>query len=195
MAQWLDDPHVGAVGARLLYPDATLQHAGVVVGMGGLASHLFHKEHKGVDGIFGPEHWYRNLTAVTAACLLTSRRAFDSVEGFDETLELVYGDTDYCLRLRGAGFRVVYTPDAELLHHESQSRGKTVPRRDFIRFSEKLRALGALDGDPHFNPALSYRSTRPRIRPSALDDPKLLNRQFLRRLPPKDPIVVPDDLL
>lgn len=195
MAQWLDDPGVGAVGARLLYPDATLQHAGVVVGMGGLASHLFHQEHKGVDGIFGPEHWYRNLSAVTAACLLTSRRAFDSVGGFDETLELVYGDTDYCLRLRLAGLRIVYSPDAELVHHESQSRGKNVPRQDFIRFSEKLRALGALDGDPYFNPALSYRSTRPRIRLSALDDPKTLNRQFLLRLPAKDPIVVPDDLV
>lgn len=194
MAQWLDDPGVGAVGARLLYPDATLQHAGVVVGLGGLAGHLFHRQPKGTSGAFGPEHWYRDLSAVTAACLLTSRQAFDCAGGFDETLELVYGDTDYCLRLRQIGLRIVYSPDAELVHHESQSRGKRVPRADFVRFSEKLLALGALDGDPYFSPGLSSQSTRPRLRLGALDDPKVLNRQFMARLPPKPVIIVPDDL-
>jgi GT2 family glycosyltransferase len=194
MAQWLDDPGVGAVGARLLYPDTTLQHAGVVVGMGGLASHLFHQQHKGVSGIFGQEHWYRNLSAVTAACLLTSRQAFDSVGGFDETLELVYGDTEYCLRLRQIGLRIVYSPDAELVHYESQSRGKSVPRADFVRFSERLFALGALDGDPYFNPGLSLQSTRPRLRLGSLDDPKVLNRRLMSGLPRRPTIIVPDDL-
>jgi len=194
MSQWLDDPGVGAVGARLLYPDATLQHAGVVVGMGGLAGHLFHQQPKEVFGVFGPEAWYRDLSAVTAACLLTSQKAFASVGGFDETLELVYGDTDYCLRLRQIGLRIVYSPDAELVHHESQSRGRRVPRADFVRFSEKLRSMGILHGDPYFNPNLSYRSTRPRIRVGAFDNPVLLNRQFISSLPPRPIIIVPDDL-
>lgn len=195
MAQWLEDRGVGAVGARLLYPDSTLQHAGVVVGMAGLAGHLFHQQHLGVSGAFGGEDWYRDLSAVTAACLLTPRAAFEDAGGFDETLELVYGDTDYCLRLRERGLRIVYSPDAELVHHEKQSRGKTAPRSDFVRFSEKLLAGGALWGDPYFNPALSYKSARPRLSIGAADQPMSLHRRFMADLPRRPTIAFPDDLL
>ena len=195
MAQWLEDTRVGAVGARLLYPDGTLQHAGVIIGMGGLASHFWQGQQSGASGIFGSEAWYRNFAAVTAACLLTSRRAFEAAGGFDEALELVYGDTDYCLRLKDLGFRIVYTPDAEVIHHESQSRGKTAPRADYVRFSDRMSKSRVLDGDPYFHPALSYTSTRPHLRVGPQDQPRYLNRRFMASLPDKPTITFPDDLL
>ena len=113
---------VGAVGARLWYPDETLQHAGVRVG-DRAAAHYFCDLPRGTHGYFHLDEVQRDLSAVTAACMMVSRRAFELVGGFDETFAVTYNDVDFCLKLREAGLLVVYAPKVELYHHESLSRG------------------------------------------------------------------------
>ena len=124
MVRELSQPGVGAVGALLLYPDRSIQHAGVLIGAsGGISGHL---------GADRPEAWLagtilgqgvQNVSAVTAACMATKRAAFDEVGGFDQALAVDYNDVDYCLKLKSFGFRVLFCPHARLIHHESVSRG------------------------------------------------------------------------
>jgi GT2 family glycosyltransferase len=115
---------VGAVGARLLYADGTLQHAGVVLGVEGVAGHDSIGEAPERGGYFGRSHLQRSALAVTGACLATRHRLFEQVGGFDEVnLKVAFNDIDYCLRLRSAGYRVVYNPFSVLYHFESKSRG------------------------------------------------------------------------
>jgi len=194
MAQWFVFPDVGIVGAKLLYPDETIQHAGVVVGMGGLASHLFQGEPELSVGLFGSDQWYRDLSAVTAACMLVSRRVFEALNGFDEAFRLNYQDVDLCLRARRGGWRVIYTPDARLLHHEGLSHRKRIPRADFELASQRWLADGHLDGDPFFNPNLSYMSAMPTFNRGRHDHPRALNQRLMRRLPRKEILTLPDDL-
>src|SRR5437867_1895575 len=115
-------PEVGAVGARLHYPDGRIQHAGLVLGVGGVADHAF----KGLPGdsftYFGFPDVVRNCSAITAACMLVPRRAFEEVKGFDERLQVALNDIDPCLRLRQRGYLIVYTPFALLYHHDSATR-------------------------------------------------------------------------
>jgi GT2 family glycosyltransferase len=194
MSQWFDRDGVGIVGAQLLYPDGTLQHSGVVVGFGGVASHLFEGQEEDVETIFGRARWYRNLSAVTAACMLVSREAYEAVNGFDEDYQLNYSDVDLCIKIRKAGWRIVFTPDARLIHHESRSHGRRIPRMDFERASQRLFEAGFLQGDPYFNPNLSYMSTYPMFRRSHQDNPLDLNRRLMSRLPHKEFLQLPDDL-
>ena len=124
MAEHAQRPEVGAVGAKLLFPDGTVQHAGVVLAEKNLATHAF----LGAPGDSfengGQLQMARNYSAVTAACLLMRREVFGQVGGFDEkALAVAYNDVDLCLRLRAAGFQIVYTPFAQVRHHESVSRG------------------------------------------------------------------------
>jgi GT2 family glycosyltransferase len=194
LVQWFEVDGIGAVGSKLLFPDGTLQHAGVIVGMGGIAGHLFHGEHEHYWSLFGSDDWYRNLSAVTGACVLVSREAFDSVGGFDEAYRLAYGDVDLCIRLRNSGWRILYTPHARLLHHESRTRGKRVPRRDFEMIASRLEMSGLLNGDPFYNPNLSYASLRPTFCEGSHDLPRQLFLNLMKRLPPKETILLPDDL-
>jgi GT2 family glycosyltransferase len=194
MTQWFDRDGVGIVGAQLLYPDGTLQHSGVVVGFGGLASHLFEGQNEDVSTIFGRAQWYRNLTAVTAACMLMSREAYEAVDGFDEDYQLNYSDVDLCIKIRKAGWRIVFTPDVRLIHHESLSHGRRIPRSDFERASQRWFEAGFLEGDPYFNSNLSYMSTYPMFRRSQKDNPLDLNRRLMSRLPHKKFLQLPDDL-
>jgi len=194
MAQWHVFPEVGIVGAKLLYPDETIQHAGVVVGMGGMASHLFQGLPELEAGIFGSDQWYRDLSAVTAACMLVSRRAFESLGGFDEAFRVNYQDVDFCLRARRAGWGVIYTPDARLLHHEALSHRRRIPRRDFELATERWLARGDLDGDPYFNPHVSFMSATPTFTRGPHDSPRALNRRLMNRLPRKEIIALPEDL-
>ncbi len=118
-------PGIGAVGARLLYPDGTVQHAGVVVGMGGVAGHVQVGAPGDDPGYFGWLMMTREVSAVTAACLAVSRRHFELAGGLDEkNLPVAFNDVDFCLRLREAGLRNIWTPHAELVHHRIQNSGQ-----------------------------------------------------------------------
>lgn len=195
MVRWLDVPGVGAIGARLLYPDGRLQHAGVVVGMAGLASHLFQSAPEGSHSLFGSDDWVRNVSAVTAACLLTPRDLFFALGGFDEGYQLAYGDVEYCLRLRAAGRRIVYTPDARLVHLESQTHARRVHRADFVRMADDLQRYGRIEAaDPYYHPSLSAASTWPSLSLGREDQPRALQARLLRGLPNRELLQMPDDL-
>lgn len=147
-------PEVGAVGARLLFPDGTLQHGGVALGIGGIAGHLFTALPAHESGYFCWDRVIRPYSAVTAACMMSRREVFDALGGFDEELAVAYNDVDFCLRLGDAGYRVLYTPIAELVHHESISRGLSGQSGDAKAFLAKW-GRERLHNDPFYNPNLS----------------------------------------
>ena len=152
-------PEVGAVGAKLWYPNDTIQHAGLVL-VAGLAAHAHLGRKRGDHGYFSRASLTQSLSAVTAACLCVRRDVFDQVGGFDETLAVAFNDVDLCLRIGAAGYRNVYTPYAELYHHESASRGyEDTPQkmRRFQKEAELLRArwMPVLMSDPYYNPNLT----------------------------------------
>jgi glycosyltransferase involved in cell wall biosynthesis len=153
MVGWMSLKDVGAVGAKLFYPDGTLQHAGVIVGShGGLAEHIFHRLPGNAVGLNFLSHAARNVTAVTAACMLTSKAAFDEVKGFDETnFGMEYNDVDYCLRLGQAGKRIVFTPQATFLHHCGKSRGVGFRPREHVNFLRRYPGIK----DSFYNESLS----------------------------------------
>jgi GT2 family glycosyltransferase len=145
---------VGAVGAKLLYSDGTIQHAGVVLNVGGVAQHAFRCTAKEVLGAPRLADLPRNCSAVTGACMMVRRRVFEEVGGFDEALRVVLNDIDLCLRIREHGHEVVYTPYSLLYHHEGASRGRLHPAEDEQRFVARWSAqLGRVD--PYYNPNLS----------------------------------------
>ena len=154
MLEYSQEPEVGAVGAKLLYPDGRLQHIGIVLGVAGVAAHAFH-QHPGVSpGYAGSALIVRNYSAVTGACLMTRRNVFEEVGRFDEKLPIDFNDVDYCLRLRRAGYRVVFTPWARLYHHESASFGTR--QHEMSELAEMRRRWGAdIDNDPYYNPNLT----------------------------------------
>jgi GT2 family glycosyltransferase len=147
-------PDVGAVGARLLYPDGRVQHAGVVLGLGGAAGHVLAGLPGSDPGYLGMAVLTRDCCAVTGACLATRRQLFDDLGGFDESLGLDLNDIDYCMRARRRGLRVVYEPRAELVHYESPSRGTSGSIPDIARFIDRWEQ-DILDGDPHLSPNLT----------------------------------------
>ncbi len=154
MAAIAVDPGVGAVGARLLYPDGRLQHAGVVLGLGGVAGNAFSFLPADSPGYFGAAWTTRDYSAVTAACMVTPREDFLAVNGFDaDSLPVAYNDVDYCLRLKQIGRRTVYCAEAELIHHESASRGTGL---DPAEVAVMLDRWGPqIEDDPHYSPNLS----------------------------------------
>ncbi len=148
MVESSQEPAIGAVGAKLVYPDGRLQHIGMVLGVAGVAAHAFH-QHPGVSpGYAGSAILARNYSAVTGACLMTRRAVFEEVGGFDEQFPVDFNDVDYCLKLRRAGYRVVFTPWAQLCHHESASFG--VRRQDLSALAEiRRRWADVIDHDPY----------------------------------------------
>ncbi|HET7488902.1 MAG TPA: glycosyltransferase family 2 protein [Acidimicrobiales bacterium] len=156
MVEHAQRPEVGAVGARLLYGDGSIQHGGVVMGLGGnVAWHAFWKCPEERSGYLGHARTIRNYSVVTGACMLVRRDAFDAVGGLDEDLAILFNDVELCLRMRDAGYVVVYTPFAELFHYESKTRGFTAeaPEVDLMR----RRWSRLIDRDPYFNPNLDAR--------------------------------------
>ena len=154
-------PGVGIVGAKLLYPDGTVQHAGVVTGLGGFAGHS-HKYARGDgSGYMFRLATVQDFSCVTAACLLCRAGVYDAVGGLDEGFAVAFNDVDFCLRVRKAGWRVVYTPYAQLTHYESKSRGldeKGEAKRRFDGERARLEARytrAALTRDPYYNPHLT----------------------------------------
>jgi len=156
-------PGVGAVGAKLVYPNGKVQHAGVVIGLEGHASHVFQGVSNDPFTPYGHVDWMRNVSAVTAACMLVPKERFWEVGGFDERFQIAFGDIDLCLRLSDAGYRIVYTPDSYLVHHEGKSRGKFIPAQDIcakaVYFLQKVA-----EGDPYYPPELSRAYRFPTLR-------------------------------
>lgn len=155
-------PGVAMCGAMLYYPDDTIQHAGIITGLGGYAGHSHKYKKRGGSGYMFRAATVQDLSAVTAACLLVRAEVFDKLEGLDEDFTVAFNDVDFCLRARRAGWRVVWTPYAQLYHHESKSRGadeKDKTKKQ--RFSGEQRRLTerfgreALTRDPYYNPSLT----------------------------------------
>jgi len=164
---WLDEmvgiasqPGIGVVGAALWYPDNTLQHGGVLLGLGGVAGHMHHMLKRGNFGYFNRAVSVQNMSAVTAACLVVRKSIYDGVHGLDESFAVAFNDVDFCLRVRAAGFRNVWTPYAELYHYESATRGSDMAADKYQRFVGEVRRMEerwgtALSRDPAYNPNLS----------------------------------------
>ena len=152
---------IGAVGALLYYPDNRIQHCGVVLGIGGVAGHALHGLRRGEFGYYGRAAVVQNLSAVTAACLLIPRAVFEEVGGLNEKdLSIAFNDIDLCLRIRERGYRIVWTPHAELYHHESASRGSDTAPDKVDRFKAEERYMKRrwshiLERDPYYNPNLT----------------------------------------
>lgn len=153
-------PGTGCVGARLLYQDRTLQHAGVVLGIGGVAGHAHKHLPADQPGYFGRAVLPREVSAVTAACMLVSRQIYLDAGGLDEGLKVAFNDVDFCMRLQMRGYRNIWTPYATLLHHESRTRGAETSRAQWQRYSAEAAMMHArwgadLQNDPAYNPNLT----------------------------------------
>lgn len=194
MLQWFEISGVGIVGAKLLFPNGKIQHAGVILGFGGLAGHLFANENENTSSIFGTDGWYRNVSAVTGACLMIRQDLFSRIGGFDDAFELIYSDVELCIRAAALGYRTVYSPEVRLLHHESATHERRIPRLDFENASQKWKTLLQL-GDPYFNPNLTSTSARPSFKVRPDENPAQLNDRLMARLPKKETILLPGDAL
>jgi GT2 family glycosyltransferase len=161
------------VGAKLYYPDGTLQHAGVVLGVGGgpdrVAGHLYAGAHADHPGYQGHLALARNVSAVTAACLAIRKSVWNEAGGMDETgLPVAFNDVDLCLKVRRLGYDVVWTPHAELDHHESASRGSDLAPEAAARFAREVAVMRerwgpVLDADPFYGPVFDRRFTNYRL--------------------------------
>ena len=167
-ADWIEEmlsfamrPDTGAVGVKLLYPNDTVQHGGIILGIGGVASHAHLGSHRNDWGYFGRAGIVQNFSAVTGACMMVKASKFHEVRGFDEVnLPVAFNDVDLCLRLLKAGYRNIWTPFAKAYHHESASRGKDRDGPERERFEGEIaymkQTYGALlNLDPAYNPNLT----------------------------------------
>lgn len=162
MLMYAQRDDVGAVGAKLYYPDGTIQHAGVIVGLGGIAGHTHCKRGNHDEGYMGKLHFAQDLSAVTAACLMIKKELFDELGGLDCDFAVAFNDVDLCVRIREKGLLNVFTPYAELYHHESKSRGYEDTPEKQKRFAGEIRLFQKKwgdrilkDGDPFYNPNFS----------------------------------------
>ncbi len=173
--EWMEEmlgycqrPDTGAVGAKLSYPDGTIQHVGIILGMGGAAGHMFYGWGDTAFTYSGRGNSTQDLCAVTAACMMTKKEVFEKAGGFDEGYTIAFNDVDYCLKVREMGLYVVMNVYAHLIHYESASRGSDKRRDDkerharFLAEADRLRERWKeyyVNGDPYFNPNLD--PTRP----------------------------------
>ena len=155
-------PDVGAVGAKLYYPDDTIQHAGIITGLGGYAGHSHKYKKAGGSGYMFRTATVQDFSAVTGACLLVKASVWDEVNGLDEKFAVAFNDVDFCLRVRDRGYRIAWTPYAQLTHYESKSRGgdEKDPTKA-ARFAAEQQRLYDVHGkadildDPYYNPSLT----------------------------------------
>lgn len=157
-------PDVGAVGARLYYEDDTIQHAGVVIGFGGIAGHCFVQQKRGATGYCHRIICAQDYSAVTAACMMVKRQVYEEVGGLTEEFAVAFNDIDFCMKIRKAGYLIVYNPYAELYHYESKSRGlDDTPEkaarfgREIAKFEERWPEI-LKNGDPYYSPNLTLES-------------------------------------
>ncbi len=162
---------VGIVGARLYYPDHTIQHAGIVIGMGGIAGSMFVGMDGKRTGYLHKAGIQQDMSAVTAACMMVKKKVFLEVKGFEEKLAVAFNDVDFCLKVRKKGYLVVYDPYVELYHDESKTRGAEDTKEKVRRFQNEIeymrkRWIDLLkQGDPYYNPNLSLKKWDYSIRP------------------------------
>ena len=161
---------VGAVGARLYYEDDTIQHAGVVIGIGGIAGHICTGLPKEDTGYMRRLVSAQAISAVTGACLMVRSEVYHKIGGLDESFAVAFNDVDFCLRVQKAGYRVVFLPDVLLHHYESKSRGyETTPEKkrrfqgEIDRFRSRYEKL-LKEGDPYYNPNLSLKYNNCQVR-------------------------------
>lgn len=165
MCYYMQREDVGICGARLLYEDDTIQHAGVVIGFGGIAGHTFIGLHETQNSYCHRAMIAQNYSAVTAACMMSKRSVFDKVAGFSEELAVAFNDIDYCMKVRELGLLVVYTPYALAYHYESKSRGLEDTPEKVERFNREIAAFMKKwpdilkNGDPYYNPNLTLRKS------------------------------------
>jgi GT2 family glycosyltransferase len=154
-------PEIGCVGAKLYYEDETIQHAGVIVGLGGVAGHSHKYFHRNSPGYHGRLKIIQNLSAVTAACLVVRKDVYEEVGGLEEiNLRVAFNDVDFCLKVREAGYRNLWTPYAELYHFESKSRGTENTPEKQARFNREIEYMKSkwgetLKQDPFYSPNLT----------------------------------------
>ena len=166
--EWMDEmlgvcqrPEVGAVGVKLIYPDNTIQHAGCVVGMGGIAGHMFVDMPAERTGYLHKASLLQDMSAVTAACMMMKKEAFDRAGGFTQELAVAFNDVDLCLKVRKAGYLIVYDPYAKLYHMESKTRGAEDSKEKVRRFQTEIEYMRChwlnilKNGDPYYNKNLS----------------------------------------
>ncbi|CDA98856.1 putative uncharacterized protein [Lachnospiraceae bacterium CAG:215] len=152
---------VGAVGARLYYEDGSIQHAGVIVGLGGVAGHAFTDFPHESPGYFGRIVMAQDYSAVTAACMMMRKNVYEEVGGFDPQWAVAFNDVDLCLKIRKAGYLIVYNPYAELMHYESKSRGYEDNEEKVERFNSEIDNFMRVwkefldQGDPYYSPNLT----------------------------------------
>lgn len=164
-SNWLEEmlshcqrTEIGAVGVKLLFPDNSIQHGGIIIGLRGVAGHAFYGNSDEDSGYMDLASVIRNYSAVTAACLMMRKDVLNEVSGFDEKLDVAFNDVDLCLRVIYKGYFILWTPYTVLSHHESASRGYYEPERNIEYFCKKSQ--GYLDkGDPFYNPNLSLGSS------------------------------------
>ncbi len=150
---------VGAVGCRLRYPDDTIQHAGIILGIGGIAGHAFYNMPANRTGYMHRASTQMDVSAVTAACMMVRKKLFDEIDGFEEELAVAFNDVDLCLRIRQAGYLIVYDAYVELYHYESKTRGAEDTDEKAKRFYSEIEFMrkrwgSALKKDPYYNPNL-----------------------------------------
>jgi GT2 family glycosyltransferase len=157
MLMFCQRPDVGAVGAKLYYYDGTIQHGGVILGIGGVAGHAHKCFHRNHPGYFLRLIIQQDLSAVTAACIMIKRSVFDKIDGFNTAFAVAFNDVDLCMRIRKAGYLIVWTPYAEAYHYESKSRGLENEPEKQKRFGRETRLFNKLwireltIGDPYYN--------------------------------------------
>ncbi len=171
-ADWLEKmvvrlrlDRVGAVGVMLYYPDDTIQHAGVILGIHGVAGHVFRGLARGAIGYMGRAGVEQDLSCVTAACLAVRREAFEELNGFDEGLAIAFNDVDFCIRLRAKGWRILWTPEVEHYHLKSQTLGHHNSEARALAFQREVSLMRdrwgpVLDADPFYNPNLSLQDDK-----------------------------------
>ena len=154
---------IGCIGAKLYYPNDTIQHAGVIIGLGGYAGHSHKMYPRDNPGYFNRLNVVQNVSAVTAACLMIKKSLYQQVGGMDEVkFKVAYNDVDFCLRVMEAGYRNLFTPYAQMYHHESISRGYETTPEKIARFQKEKDALFErhqeilTSGDPYYNPNLTH---------------------------------------
>ena len=174
---WLEDmlgfcsrEDVGAVGVKLFYPDNTIQHAGIVIGVDRVAAHLFRGLPRHLHGYFARESSIQDFSAVTGACMMSKRSVYEEVEYMDENMPVAFNDLDFCLKIRETGKLIVYDPFVTLKHYESKTRGYEDTPEKVARFEAEIEKFQKKwkkiydEGDPYYNPNFSIKQCNYQIR-------------------------------